>query len=104
MGKGEMAEKQVYDLLKDYYSKKAGAALIIQNNTLAHPDATKKEIAQDDGKQEADFLIVDKDIQTLINVEVKTFLGKNPDSRIAKENWPKEKVKKQMRKVREIVF
>ena len=45
--KGEMAEKQVYDFLKDYYSKKEGAALIIHNNTLAHPDATKKEIAQD---------------------------------------------------------
>ena len=27
--KGEMAEKQVYDLLKDYYSEKKGAALII---------------------------------------------------------------------------
>ena len=60
--KGEMAEKQVYDFLKDYYSKKKGAALIIHNNTLAHPDATKKEINQDEGKQEADFVIVDKDI------------------------------------------
>ena len=101
--KGEMAEKQVYDFLKDYYSKKKGAALIIHNNTLAHPDATKKEIAQDKGKQEADFLIVDKDIQTLINVEVKTFLGKHPDPEKPEEDWPKEKVKKQMRKVREIL-
>ena len=101
--KGEMAEKQVYDSLKEYYSKKRGAALIIQNNTLAHPDATKKEIAQDTGKQEADFIIVEKDTQTLINVEVKTFLGKHPDPKKSKESWPKEKVKKQMRKVREIV-
>ena len=101
--KGEMAEKQVYDFLKDYYSKKKGAALIIHNNTLAHPDATKKEIAQDKGKQEADFLIVDKDIQTLTNIEVKTFLGKHPDPEKPEEDWPKEKVKKQMRKVREIV-
>ena len=98
-----MAEKEVYDFLKDHYSKKSGATLIIQNNTLAHPDATKKEITQDTGKQEADFLIVDKDIQTLINVEVKTFLGKHPDPKKPRENWPKEKVKKQMRKVREIV-
>ena len=99
--KGEMAEKQVYDLLKDYYNKKKGAALIINNNTLAHPDATRKEITQDDGKQEADFVIVDKDIQTLINIEVKKFLGKEPKK--AKKEWPKEKVKKQMRKVREIL-
>merc|ERR1712008_294016 len=99
--KGEMAEKQVYDFLKDYYSKKKGAALVINNNTLAHPDATKKEINKDEGKQEADFVIVDKDIQTLINIEVKTFLGKDPEK--PKKDWPKEKVKKQMRKVREIV-
>ena len=98
---GEMAEKEVYDFLKDYYSQKEGAALIINNNTLAHPEATKKEIAQDEGKQEADFIIVDKDIQTLINIEVKTFLGKYPEK--PKKDWPKEKVKKQMSKVREIV-
>ena len=101
--KGEMAEKQVYDLLKEHYSNKKGAALIIQNNTLAHPDATKKEIADGKGQQEADFLVVDKDIQTLINIEVKTFLGKHHDPEKPEKDWPKEKVKKQMSKVREIV-
>ena len=87
--KGEMAEKQVYDLLKEHYSKKKGAALIIQNNTLAHPDATKKEIADGTGKQEADFLVVDKDIQTLINVEAKSFLGKHHDPEKPEKDWPK---------------
>ena len=65
--------------------------------------STKKEIASDKGKQEADFIIVDKEIQSLINVEVKTFLGKYPGLEKRKEDWPKEKVKKQMRKVREIL-
>ena len=41
---------------KVYYGKIKGATLVINNNILVHPDATKREINQTgDGKQEADF-------------------------------------------------
>ena len=91
--KGEMAEKEVYELLKDYYGKKTGAALIVHNDILVHPDATKKEITQQGtGKQETDFLIVDKDSHALINIEVKSFLGKWHDQ--PEKDWPTTKVKK----------
>ena len=100
--KGEMVEKEVYDLLRDFYGKEKNPTLIISNNILVHPEATKKEINQSgEGKQEADFLIVDKEIQTLINIEVKSFLGKNPDQ--PDEDSPTTKVTKQMAKVREIL-
>ena len=90
---GEMAEKEVYDFLHEYYGKKKGAALVINNNILVHPNATKKEINDlGTGKQEADFLIADKDSQILINIEVKQFLGKYP-SKLEKD-WPTTKVKK----------
>ena len=93
---GEMAEKVVYDTLKEYYSQRKDAALVINNMKMFRVDAKKKG-----NEQEADYLTINYATQTLINIEVKRFLGSYEHK--DEKDWPITKVKKQLAKIREII-
>ena len=94
---GEMAEKEVDEVLRDHYGSKGDAVLIINNLKLSELDGKNNE----KNEQEADFLITNYATQTLINIEVKKFLGKYGDK--PKEEWPTTKVEKQLKNVKRIL-
>ena len=98
---GEMAEKIVNETLREHYGAKSDAVLIINNLKMFKFDATKKEIANGDGQQEADFIVVNNANLTIMNIEVKQKLGKY-DNKPEKE-WPSTKVKKQLDSIKKIL-
>ena len=98
---GEMAEKIVDETLREHYGATNDAVLIINNLKMFKFDATKKEIANGDGQQEADFIVVNNANLTIMNIEVKQKLGKYNNK--PEKEWPSTKVKKQLDSIKKIL-
>merc|ERR1712051_50515 len=69
---GEMAEKEVEEALWEIYGNAKGGILVVKNLKMMKLDSKKKN-----NEQEVDFFILNFANQTIMNLEVKAFLGKS---------------------------
>ena len=89
---GENFEKEIEESLREIYGNAKGGILIIKNIKMLKLDAKKKG-----NEQEVDFFIVHYANQTIMNIEVKTRLGKI--AHMSKDKWPTTKVTNQMKSI-----
>ena len=94
---GEMLEKEIEEALREIYGKATGGILVIKNLKMQKLDAKKSE-----SEQELDFIIVNFNSQTIINIEAKTVLGQSQSKKAEKQllaiknliaNWFKDAMK-----------
>ena len=72
---GDMAERSVYEVLKSTFTHKKfkGSVLVIQGLNMLEIDPQKRRHKHD---REMDFLVILKDQSSILNIEVKNYLGK----------------------------